>query len=78
MRYGHLWEIRPQTLDIGLESFIVGPGVFDKMRPPSGDTNSKITRAVFKLLEGEPVFIRLSLESQTPSLEFRETEAKLS
>ena len=42
MRYGLLWEIQPQTLDIGLESFILGPGIFDEMRPPSGDTNSKI------------------------------------
>ena len=27
MRYSLLWEIQPKTLDIGLKSFIVGPGI---------------------------------------------------
>ena len=42
MRYGLLRVIWPQTLDIGLESLIVGPGAFNEMRPPSGDMNSKM------------------------------------
>ena len=66
MRYGLLWEIRPQTLDIGLR-FIEQPGVVNKKRPLSGYTYLKATRAVFKLLQGEPVLIRLRLVSQTPS-----------
>ena len=34
-----IWKV---TLDIGLESFIVGPGGINEKRPPSGDTNSKM------------------------------------
>ena len=46
MRYGVLREIQLRTLDIGLESFILGPVVVNKMKRPLGDTALK-TRAVF-------------------------------
>ena len=65
MIYSLLWEIQPQTLDIRLESLIVGPGIANAIRPP----------LVFKLWKGG--FSRLRLESQTPSRESRETEAQL-
>ena len=37
MRYGLLRVIWPQTLDIGLESLIVGQGVNDEIQSPLGD-----------------------------------------
>ena len=42
MRYGLLQEKLPKTLDIGLESFILGLGVFNEKGLPLGDLNSKI------------------------------------
>ena len=37
MRYDHLQAKRPQTLDIGLESFIVGPVAFNEKQLPLGN-----------------------------------------
>ena len=42
MRYNLLQGKQPQTLDIGLESFILGLGVFNEKGLPLGDMNSKI------------------------------------
>ena len=36
-----------RTLDIGLERFILGPGVVNEIWRPLGDIASKTTRAVF-------------------------------
>ena len=46
-RYSVLREIQLRTLDIGFESFILGLGVVNEIRRPSGDMASKTTRAVF-------------------------------